>query len=49
MNVGSIIVLAGVLALAGWAVWRNIRKGAPCSCGCECGGCPGNCKCGKSH
>ena len=29
MNVGSIIVLAGVLALAGWAVWRNIRKGAP--------------------
>ena len=44
MNVGSIIVLAGVLALAGWAVWRNIRKGAPCACG-SCGACKGGCHC----
>ena len=38
MNAASAIVLAVVLAAAGFAVWRNIRKGAPCSCG-ESGDC----------
>ena len=47
MNLASICVLAGVVALAGWAVWRNIRKGAPCSCGCERGKCPGCHSCGR--
>ncbi len=40
MNAASVIVLAVLFALAGFAVWRNIKKGAPCSCGCsrsECG------------
>ena len=46
MNVPSIIVLVVVFAFAGLAVWRNIRKGAPCSCGCSrkdcaCGHCSG--------
>ena len=38
MNAASAIVLAVVLAAAGFAVWRNLRKGAPCSCG-ESGDC----------
>ena len=46
MNVASVIVVGVLLALVGLAVWRNIRKGAPCSCGksrrecgCGCRGC----------
>ncbi|MCR5414132.1 MAG: hypothetical protein K6F50_05335 [Kiritimatiellae bacterium] len=35
MTLGSVVVLAAVVALAGFAVWRNLRKGAPCSCGCS--------------
>ena len=43
MNAASAIVLAVVLAAAGFAVWRNLRKGAPCSCGesGDCCGCEG--------
>ena len=46
MNVASAVVLAAVLSLAALAVWRNLKKGAPCecgscgksrSCGCHCG------------
>ena len=44
MNTGSIIVLSVLFALVALAIWRNIRKGAPCSCGashknCTCGCC----------
>lgn len=40
MNVTSVIVLVALFALVGFALWRNFRKGAPCSCGCsrkDCG------------
>lgn len=36
MNISSIIILVLLFALATLAVWRNFRKGAPCSCGCSC-------------
>ena len=36
MSVQSAIVLAVVLALAVFAIWRNIKKGAPCECGRTC-------------
>ena len=36
MNAASIVVLAIVIALAVLAVWRNVRKGAPCECGGSC-------------
>ncbi len=54
MSVQSAIVLAVVLALAVFAIWRNIKKGAPCECGSNCGCCSGGdgCRCGeegKSH
>ena len=43
MNVSSIAILAIVVALAALAVWRNMKKGAPCECGCSekdgCGCC----------
>ena len=46
MNASSAIVLAAVVAFAALAVWRVLRKGAPCecggtrkSCGCGCCGC----------
>lgn len=53
MTAGSAIVLAGTLLLVGFTVWRNLRKGAPCSCGCsrsECG-CSGGagCACRGGH
>ena len=41
MNVATAVTLAVVLALAALAVWRNVRKGAPCECGGSrkaCGG-----------
>ena len=43
MSVGSAVVLAAVVGLAAFAVWRNLKKGAPC----ECGGCCRECKCEK--
>lgn len=43
MNAASIAVVAVVLALAVFAVWRNLKKGTPCECGGEC-----RC-CKKSH
>ena len=46
MNTASVIVLVAVVALAALAVWRCLKKGAPCecggtrkSCGCGCCGC----------
>ena len=39
MSFASVVVLAAVVALAGLAVWRNVKKGAPCDCGCSCGEC----------
>ena len=44
MNVASVIVVGVLLALVGLAVWRNIRKVAPCACG-SCGACKGGCHC----
>ena len=48
MNTASVIVLVAVVALAALAVWRCLKKGAPCecggtrkSCGCGCGCCGG--------
>jgi len=43
MSAGSITVVAVLFALVGFALWRNFKKGAPCSCGgshkdCCCGG-----------
>lgn len=48
MNAASALVLAAVLVFAALAVWRNLKKGAPCECGCSsksctCGG--GECSC----
>lgn len=53
MNAASIAVVAVVLALAVLAVWRNLKKGAPCECGgnapschgCRCGDGGSNCPC----
>ena len=42
MNGASTIVVGILIAFVGFAVWRNFRKGAPCSCGCSCGECAGN-------
>lgn len=44
MNAASAIVLVVVLVFAAFAVWRCHRKGAPCSCGCDCKSCSGSCK-----
>ena len=46
MNVPSVIAAAVVVALAALAVWRNMRKGAPCECGRSSKGCPCGCHCG---
>ena len=53
MNTGSIIVIAIIAVLMALAIWRVVRKGAPCECGgsrklCACksgksGGCDANC------
>ena len=42
MNTASVIVLVAVVALAALAVWRVMKKGAPC----ECGGTRKSCGCG---
>ena len=48
MNAASVIVLAAVVACAALVVWRNLKKGAPCSCGeCDCCGCA--CTCGGTR
>ena len=44
MSIASIAVVVVLFALVGFAIWRNFRKGAPCSCGgshkdCDCGCC----------
>ena len=44
MNISSIIVLAVVVAFAALAVWRCVKKGAPCECGCSGKSC--DCGCG---
>ena len=41
MGLGSVLVVVAVLALAVFAVWRNLRKGVPCECGGECRACGG--------
>ena len=41
MSVSSIVVLVLVLLFAALAVWRNIKKGAPCECGGSRKGCQG--------
>ncbi|MBQ6010394.1 MAG: hypothetical protein IJL17_17810 [Kiritimatiellae bacterium] len=46
MNVASAVIVGVLFVLAGLAVWRNIRKGASCSCG-NCGGC--TCTCGGAR
>ena len=33
MNAASIVILALVLGLVAFAVWRCVKKGAPCECG----------------
>jgi len=39
------ITVAVVLSLAGWAVWRNLRRGKGEFCSiCSCGACSGRCK-----
>ena len=45
MSVSSIVVLTLVLLLAVLAVWRNIKKGAPCECGGSRKACGGGCCC----
>ncbi|MBQ6338523.1 MAG: hypothetical protein IJI36_05190 [Kiritimatiellae bacterium] len=45
MNAASALVLAAVVAGAAAVVWRNLRKGAPCSCGEDCGCCGRDCHC----
>ena len=35
MNLASVVVVIGLFALVGFALWRNFRKGVPCSCGCS--------------
>lgn len=47
MSAGSAIVLAVVLLLVGFTVYRSFKKGAPCTCGhsrSECG-CAGGAGC----
>ena len=45
MNAPSVMVLAFVLALAAFAVWRTHKKGAPCECGGNRKCCGGRCHC----
>ncbi len=45
MGLSSVLVVVAVLALAAFAVWRNLRKGTPCECGGECRACRGRCHC----
>ena len=45
MSVASAVTLAAVLVLAVLAVWRNIKKGAPCECGGSAKSYGGGCCC----
>ncbi|MBQ9431044.1 MAG: FeoB-associated Cys-rich membrane protein [Kiritimatiellae bacterium] len=50
MNLASVLVIALIVAFAALSVWRCLKKGAPCSCGCdgeECACCHGGkgCSC----
>ncbi|MBQ8114428.1 MAG: hypothetical protein IJ146_14600 [Kiritimatiellae bacterium] len=47
MSVPSIIVLVAIVALAIFAAWRSLRKGAPCSCGRTRDECTCCCGCGR--
>lgn len=51
MNLSSLVILVGVIALAVLAVWRAHKKGVPCECGggqkCCGGGCKCRCGCDK--
>ena len=46
MSVGSIAVVVLLFALVGFALWRNFKKGAPCSCGGSRKECGCTCCCG---
>ena len=43
MNIATIVTLVVVLAFAALAVWRCVKKGMPCECGC------GEKSCGCGH
>ena len=45
MSASSIVALVVVVALVAFAVWRDLKKGAPCSCGCDEDGCGCGCGC----
>ena len=45
MNVASVVVLVAVMAFSVFAVWRNLKKGAPCECGGSRKACGGGCRC----
>ena len=45
MGLGSVLVVVAVLALAAFAVWRNLRKGVPWECGGSGRACGGRCRC----
>ena len=49
MNAASIVVLAVVGILFALAVWRTMKKGAPCECGGPCKSCGGGCRCGRGE
>ena len=49
MNLSSGVIVGILVVLAGLAVWRNLRKGAPCSCGDDCGCCGRDCHCGGAR
>ena len=46
MSAGSIAVVVLLFALVGLALWRNFKKGAPCSCGGSRKECGRGCHCG---
>ena len=43
MNLASAAILVSLVALAALAVWRVLRKGAPCECGGSCKPCRAGC------
>ena len=46
MSAGSIAVVVLLFVLVGLALWRNFKKGAPCSCGGSRKACGCACCCG---
>ena len=44
-NIGSIIVIAVLLAIAALIVWGLVRRKKRGKSSCNCGGCNGNCGC----